>query len=442
MQHDRRSNPQITGVWVAACALGLILSGSAAAATLTTLHSFCIERFCPDGLDPANGLLRDAQGNLYGETTEGGAFGSGTVFQLYRPPGKTKFKVRVLHDFCSFGGSCGDEGAGAGHGGHLIIDSMGNIYGTANGGGVHEGGLAFRLTPHNGGKRWSYRVLYDFCAAADCTDGMSPASLTYAGAASGAPYDGVSPLYGVAEFGGKNGKGVAFRLTPRPQGRWPERVLHDFCAKPACADGANPAFDLLLDANGDLFGVTTDFDIHNPGAVFKLSRGQGSRWNETVLHTFCSSQDCADGQTPGGGLVMDAAGNLFGVTHFGGNPICRAGLGCGVAYKITPRGEQSVLYSFCGQANCTDGAEPSGRLALDDGANLYGTTFSGGARQGGTLFRLNGDGHQVLFDFCSGACGSAPSEPTAGVILDPDKNLLGTAAGGQVGVGTVYQVTP
>src|SRR5206468_2246383 len=126
-----------------------------------------------------------------------------------------------------------------------------------------DGGIVFKLTPHNGGKRWSFREIYDFCSLPDCADGLFPASLTYAGAASGAPYDGTSPLYGVAEFGGKNGKGVAFQLTPKPRAQWSEHVLYDFCARPACADGTDPAFDLLLDANGNLFGVTSDSDAHD-----------------------------------------------------------------------------------------------------------------------------------------------------------------------------------
>jgi len=412
------------------------------AANLKVLHSFCVEQFCPDGLDPINGLLRDGQGNLYGETVEGGTHGHGTVFQLYRPPGKNKYKIRVLRDFCFKSGEDGCTGPEvAGLGGHLIIDTEGGIYGTGGLGGVNGNGLVFKLTPHNGGRRWTYRVLYDFCSVADCADGFSPASLTYAGAATGAPYDGVSWLYGVSQYGGKNGKGVAFALEPKARGQWTEQVLYDFCAEVGCADGQNPAFDLLLDANGNLFGVTSDLAIHNPGVVFKLSPGPGSVWNETVLHAFCSAQDCTDGQLPSGGVVMDASENLFGVTTFGGDNLsCRAGLGCGVAYKITPDGAYSVVHSF-GSQN-PDGAEPSGRLATDAGGNLYGTASSGGARGGGTLFRLGSDGYETIFDFCSGACGDAPVGPNDGVVLDPDGNFLGTAGGGKVGVGAAYQLTP
>jgi uncharacterized repeat protein (TIGR03803 family) len=235
---------------------------------------------------------------------------------------------------------------------------------------------------------------------------------------------------------------VAFSLTPKPNGRWSERVLYDFCAKSACADGADPAFDLLLDASGNLFGVTADGGAGGkPGIVFKLSPVPGSIWKETVLHTFCSAADCADGQSPSGGLVMDAAGNLFGVTAFGGNAQCRGGLGCGVLYEITADGQQSVVHAFCSQNNCTDGELPTGRLTMDAAGSLYGTTSVGGAHQGGTVFLLNGGGHRVVFDFCSGLCRAGPG-PLDGVILDPDGNLLGAAGGGKTRSGVAYQLTP
>jgi uncharacterized repeat protein (TIGR03803 family) len=427
-------------ICAAACGLVLAMSGAGAAATLKTLHSFCTGEFCSDGLNPANGLLRDAQGNLYGETTEGGAFGHGTVFQLYQPPGKTKYKLRVLHDFCFDAGNGCHAGEGPGGGGHLIIDTQGSIYAAVS---DNEGGIVLKLTPHNGGKRWSSRALYDFCSMQDCVDGSAPAALTYAGAASGAPYEGTSPLYGIAEFGGQNAHGTVFRLKPTSKGQWLARTLYSFCAQAGCADGATPAHDLLLDASGNLYGVTgAGGGTGNPGVVFKLSPSPNASWHETVLHAFCSAQDCADGQSPSGGLVLDNAGTLFGVTAFGGNAGCRGDLGCGVVYKITQDGVQSVVHAFCSLGNCADGDLPTGRLTMDAAGNLFGTTFVGGAHQGGTVFRLTGGTHQVIFDFCSGACQDAASEPTESVTLDDTGNLLGTAGGGKASLGVAYRLTP
>jgi uncharacterized repeat protein (TIGR03803 family) len=339
--------------------------------------------------------------------------------------------VRALHDFC-FGsdGSC-TGGDGPGRGGHLIVDNQGAVYGVAGSGGAFGGGTLFKLTPHKGGKRWSFHDLYDFCTAADCAGGSGPASLTYPGAAGGAPYDGVSPLYGVAEFGGENGKGVAFELMPSGHA-WSERVLYDFCTQPDCADGADPAFDLLLDKSGNLFGVTAaGGGAGDPGVVFKLSPAGGSRWDETVLHAFCSTADCADGDRPSGGLVIDATGNLFGLTAEGGKSGCPGGRSCGVLYKVTPDGHQKVVYAFCSQSSCADGDLPLGRLTIDSAGRLLGTTFIGGAHQGGTIFRWSGGKYEVVFDFCSGACGDRPIEPSDGILVDSAGNLLGNAGGGK-----------
>jgi uncharacterized repeat protein (TIGR03803 family) len=264
-------------------------------------------------------------------------------------------------------------------------------------------------------------------------------SLTYKGAATGAPYDGTSPLYGVAQFGGKNGKGIAFELTPKARGHWAERVIYDFCAEPDCTDGANPAHDLLFDTAGTLFGVTSGGGGHDSGVVFKLSPSPGSAWKENVLHSFCSAQDCADGNTPSGGLIMDATGNLFGVTAFGGYLPCRGGIGCGTAYKIAPGASYSVVHAFCSEVDCADGELPQGQLTIDASYKLYGTTQVGGAHQGGTLFQISANEYQVLFDFCSGACQTA-TEPIDGAILDSDGKFLGTAGGGNAGLGVVYQL--
>jgi len=432
---------------VVACAVtaaGLLTSVGTAAESLKVLYSLCSEANCADGINPVNGLVRDGQGNLYGETFEGGAHGVGTVFELYRPPGKTKYKLRVLHDFCSLSDDCGEAGTNPGRGGHLILDTSGNLYGTAGLGGANGGGLVFRLTPHNGGKRWSYRTLYDFCSAANCADGEAPAALTYAGAASGASYDGTSPLYGVAEFGGANAGGVAFSLKPVRKGPWTEHVLYDFCAQADCADGIDPAQELLLDAGGNLYGVANGGVENDAGVVFRLSPPQaGKDWTETVLHAFCSLADCVDGKAPSGGVIMDAAGNLFGVTLFGGNmnQWCRSGLGCGVLYKIAPGGAQTVLYSFCANGQCPDGDMPSGKLTMDASANIIGTTFSGGEHQDGIAYRFDGSLH-VLHSFCLKSGCPDGIGPFDGVILNPDGNFLGTAGGGAHGLGIVFSLAP
>jgi len=181
--------------------------------TLSTLYNFCSFKNCKDGNAPL-GLVSDSHGNLFGMTAFGGAHfqqGQGTVYELKK--GST---FKLLHTFC-LNRDCSD---GRGSSGPLIVDALGNVYGMTYGGGAHNGGVVFELSPPSGRGDWTYRKLYDFCAGKNCTDGAGPfAGLTYAGQASGAPYDGTLPLYGITASGGGHSGGTAFQLSPAEAGR-------------------------------------------------------------------------------------------------------------------------------------------------------------------------------------------------------------------------------
>ena len=131
----------------------------------------------------------------------------------------------------------------------LIIDSHGRLYGgTLQGGNSHDGGIIFRLFKKNG--QWKEGILYTFCSQTDCKDGAGPtASLSYAGMNNGAPYDGISPLFGVTDGGGINNSGTAFQLV-RNGRAWTQSVLHYFCSQAHCADGKYPETSLLPDSFG------------------------------------------------------------------------------------------------------------------------------------------------------------------------------------------------
>jgi uncharacterized repeat protein (TIGR03803 family) len=167
-------------------------------------------------------------------------------------------------------------------------------------------------------------------------------------------------------------------------------VLYDFCSAPGCTDGANPAAGLIQDAAGNFYGTTYQGGAElASGTVFKLD----STGHETVLHNFCSANDCSDGQFPTAGLIQDAAGNLYGTTN-GGSAFYDGGNG-GAVFKLDSTGHETVLYSFCSAANCTDGEDPVAGLIMDAVGNLYGTTVGGGANtntvfggSGGTVFKL------------------------------------------------------
>jgi uncharacterized repeat protein (TIGR03803 family) len=148
---------------------------------------------------------------------------------------------------------------------------------------------------------------------------------------------------------------------------------------------------VVFDQNGNLYGTTEGGGTgEGGGVVFKLT----PEGKYSVLYSFCAKNNCADGQYPSAGVVFDQKGNLYGTTYSGGAynnyDICdnSGGYGCGVVFKLTPKGKETVLYSFCAQANCTDGANPLAGLTFDQKGNLYGTTLGGGTHEYGTVFKL------------------------------------------------------
>lgn len=432
---------------IGALALGLLVLASpnlASAADFKTIYSFCVEENCKGGVHPRFGpLLAGPDGVLYGTTEEGGKRHRGNVFALVPQENGTWQEVS-LFSFC--GAPCG---GGAYPEGGVIRDVAGNLYGVAPVGGAHHGGIVYELSPPAAGRnKWTGRVLYNFCAELECADGKGPiAQLTYAGAQTGIPYDGVSPLYGTTRGGGRrtwpHRGGVLFSLTPA-EGTWTENVLHAFCSEQNCTDGQSPAGTLLADSDGGLYGVTIaggEVEDHD-GTVYQFK-------NQTyqVLYRFCTAPDCSDGAQPSGGLTMDAQGNLFGTTYSGGAP-----QGGGTIYEVSFPGGQpqhTVLYRFCAQTNCTDGSGPTSQLALDSEGHLFGTTAYGGNDGGGTVFVWDGTSLSDLYSFCigGGPCWDG-STPEAGPVLDGMGHLFGTTSyggtgtcGTRPGCGTVYELT-
>ena len=163
----------------------------------------------------------------------------------------------------------------------------------------------------------------------------------------------------------------------------------------------------------------------------------------TTLHSFCAQNDCTDGAVPFAGLVQASDGNLYGTTFGGG-----ANDG-GTVFKITPDGTLSTLYSFCSQQNCTDGGGPFAGLIQASDGNLYGTTGGGGTFGYGTVFKITPSGIlTTLYSFCSQANCADGASPRAGVIQASDGNFYGTTVeGGAIlncshDCGTVFRITP
>jgi uncharacterized repeat protein (TIGR03803 family) len=416
-------------VTIAAAAMVLALAPltAASAYTLETLHSFCnTEQLpnCVDGDTPLAGLLRDGSGKLFGTTSKGGKYGGGFVFKLV--PSGGKYTEYSLHNFCAKA-NCTD---GTTPDSDLIMDVTGNLYGTTLLGGKYGGGIVFRLTP--GENRWSLAILHNFCASG-CTSGFEPGALTYAGQASGALYDGTSPLYGTTAVEGQYDNGTAYQLT-HSGSFWKYTVIHNF-------DTSSGPDALVMDPAGNLFGTTQLRGKFGGGLMYELASGT---WKETILHEFCGTLHCADGKEPHGRLALDSAGNLFGTTYGqGSGSNCTADGGCGVVFEWTADGRYRVLHDFCSLANCADGDGPLAGPIVH-GGTLFGTTDWGGTRGLGTVFKLAIDSRSesVLYSFCDTNCEDG-EHPQAPVIMDKSGDLFGTtAAFGARGGGTVFELKP
>lgn len=256
-------------------------------------------------------------------------------------------------------------------------------------------------------------------------------------------FDASGNLYGTTFGGGSDGDGTVFELSPNGDGTWSENVLYSF--QSGGTDGNWPDADLTFDPAGNLYGTTRigGTDTFHVGTVFELSPNGHGTWTESILHSFQS--DGKDGNTPLAGLVLDTAGNLYGTTEYGGGASCS----CGTVFELSPgkngQWTEHILHSF----NVENGSGPVAGVIFDAAGSLYGTTFSGGSRNNGTVFKLspNGQGgwkESVLHSFSTLGRGNKDGvNPWAGLILDAAGNLYGTAtAGGSKNNGTVFEITP
>jgi uncharacterized repeat protein (TIGR03803 family) len=278
------------------------------------------------------------------------------------------------------------------------------------------------------------KVLYSFTGGTDGGDPHSALSFDHAGNA-----------YGTTVTGGSLNFGTVFKLTPHSNGKWSESVLYSFLGG---SDGKNPYGGVTVDAKGNLYGTTAVGGTGGTcvgdgcGTVFRLIRS-GKRWTYAILYSFRGGKD---GWDPGGGVVMDQQGNLYGTTADGGTAAGCNGSGCGVVYRLsTVKGGQwkeTVIHRF---TNGKDGSRGSlGLLLLDTAGNLYGVAELGGAHAQGTVFKLTpasgGKWNISTLDALKGM--PHPGFPYGGVISDTAGNLFGTTYfGGKNGAGSVFQLT-
>jgi uncharacterized repeat protein (TIGR03803 family) len=361
-------------------------------------------------------LVIDGAGNLYGTSVQGGAFGSGTVFQL--SPSASGWTHTVLYSFT--GGADGGEPYKG-----VTVDGQGNLYGTAvtGGGGSCEGGcgVAYKLT--NSGGVWTQSVIHTFTGG---DDGSGPGT--------GLTLGPNGSIYGVTPTGGANGQGVVFLLRPSASGKWHLTVIHAFTGGD---DGAGGSAGRLLLSKGILYSATTVGGANGKGVVYQLAHKAGG-WQLTTLYAFKGQPDAG---FPYGALAFDSHGNLYGTTYYdGANDL-------GSVYQLAhqPDGswKESVLYSFQGGR---DGAGSISNVVFDKNGNLYSTTSEGGAGcDCGVIFKLTpgADGEwteSVTYRFKGAPDGGFVYN---GMVGDSAGNFYGsTVHGGTGDDGAIYRFKP
>jgi uncharacterized repeat protein (TIGR03803 family) len=337
----------------------------------------------------------------------------------------------------------------------LVMDANGVLYGTTYNGGTSTlsgGGVVFSLaSPAGGGPQIDETILHTF-GSQSATDGANPVGGVILGTG------GV--LYGTTTFGGTQGLGTVYQLTPPASagGEWTEDVLYNFGVS-SVNDGANPYASPLL-YKGKLYGTATNgggtgCGGYGCGIVFEISPPvpPSTAWKETIIYRFAQFH----GSFPYSNLIVDKDGNLYGTTSMGGPS------DNGTVFELAPpktaggKWTETVLHSFGGG----DGANPESGLVFDDSGALYGTTFNGGGYDVGLVFQLappataGGKWEEtVLHDFsipaapppAHGPCYTCPNNganPYGGLAISKSKVVYGTTVwGGGYLAGEVFRLNP
>ena len=310
-----------------------------------------------DGANPWSTPVFDAAGNLYGTTMYGGTYGYGTVYTLVPNP-YGSWTQSVLYSF--MGGTDGNQPY------TLAFDTAGTLYGTTWYGGTYGYGTVYTLVPNPDGS-WTQSVIYSFTGGKDGGYLLRDCGLTF---------DAAGNLYSAALSGGAYGYGVTFELTPKSGGGWKEKVLHTFVGTPAKV----PAYAPIFDAAGNLYGTTSAGGTQDAGTIYKLTPASAGKWTYKVIHIF----NVSNGADPLW-IKFDTAGNLYGTTYGGGTVGCEGT--CGTVYKLTPNPDGSWKETIVHRFKGSDGGQPEG-LVLDSAGNLYGLTAYYGAYGAGVVFEI------------------------------------------------------
>ena len=261
-----------------------------------------------DGSTPSGGVIIGKDRTLHGTTTYGGAYSSGTVFQISKT--QSGITEKVLHNF-------GAPGDGEFPYDPVVADPEGNLYGATSIGGASGSGCIYRLSLQNGS--WSESVLYSFTGKNGDGSGMYYVGLIG---------DKSRDIYGTTAFGGANNTGTVWELVySKASNSYSEKILYTF-GSTSSGDGNYPYAGITVDGTGALYGTTEQGgSTQNSGTVYKLTKS-GSTWTESIVHNFTGGS--SDGQDPSGNLLLGSDGNLYGMAQYGGTS------SDGIVYAIAP----------------------------------------------------------------------------------------------------------
>lgn len=417
-----RPPSSVVTTFLFAAVLTLTLATSAMATQYAVIYRF---HGAPDGQYPTGDLVADPAGNLYGTTSAGGSNGLGSVYQLTPPTSGKLWAETVLYSFAT-GGDGTNPVAG------LVRDAAGNLYGTTFIGGQGFAGTVFELSPpSSAGGAWTEKVLYSFTGFADGSRPQCKLLLAKNGA-----------LMGTTFSGGAHSAGTVFKLTPPsvPGGAWVESILYSFTGR---GDGAFPWPGVVADKAGNLYGVNEANGVNSYGTAFELSPPVGGvgAWQETILHSF----GLFEGANPVGELVLDQAGNVYGMTNVGPGSVS-----CGTVFQLVPPASkggawtENILYTFtCGN----DGGDPYSGLVFDSAGDLLGADAYQGSYGGGAIFKLSPSAgawtETTLHDFAGGPDGM---ESYSTLIRGKGGAYFGATVTGGGGTnssfGTIFELKP
>jgi len=398
--------------------LVLFLAPLAPAATESTVYVFGAPG-SGDGMYPRSTPVFDPQGNLYGTTQMGGSHNAGIVFEL--SPADGQWIEKVLYEFTGTSDG-GYPSAG------LTFDSDGNLFGTGSSGGSNGTGVVFELSPNGAG--WKYSVLYSFGPYPNSSDGFDPNSQLI--------FDKLGNIYGTTYEGGVpgcfQGCGTVFQLSPIQGGEWKEQVIHAFVADGN--DGLLPG-GVAISNNGTLYGTTQNGGVAGSGVLYLLKYSSAKKkWIETIMHQFVGGD--TDGAYPEGKLLIDR-GHLYGTSEGGGT----SSHGTVFETKLSKKTgwATTVLHSF-GDSFSGDGIGPQAGLTVDARGNIYGTTFYGGEfNYYGTVFELSKKHHAWIETVLHSFNDTDGDSPSSDLTLQNGWLYGTTSTGGNVN-GVVFRIQP